>query len=164
VAWQGEVDVARNVTLFAAAGYLDNFALFLSPYQEIEDRAGNTTVYPYFQPQTLENFSANAGLRTNFRTGPLKHALRMGWQTQLAETGWFDTYYDGFASNIYAPVTGRLPDYRGLSRRPPTTAEFNLSSVAIADTIPFWTKQSRQHLGSGGRESLRRALISSRAT
>jgi len=81
VAWQGEVDVARNVTLFAAAGYLDNFALFLSPYQEIEDRAGNTTVYPYFQPQTLENFSANAGLRTNFRTGPLKHALRMGWQT-----------------------------------------------------------------------------------
>jgi hypothetical protein len=26
VAWQGEVDVARNVTLFAAAGYLDNFA------------------------------------------------------------------------------------------------------------------------------------------
>jgi len=147
VAWQGEVDIARNVTLFAAAGYLDNFALFLSPYQEIEDRAGNTTVYPYFQPQTLQNFSANAGLRTNFGTGPLKHALRMGWQTQLAETGWYDTYYDGFASNIYAPVTGRLPDYRGLSKRPPTTAEYNLSSIAIADTISVLDEAIQATLG-----------------
>ena len=76
-AWQGEVDVAPNVTLFAAAGYLDNFNLFLSPYQEIEDRAGNTTVYPLYLPQTLENVAGNVGLRTNFSTGPLKHALRL---------------------------------------------------------------------------------------
>lgn len=147
VAWQGEVDVAPNVTLFAAAGYLDNFNLLLAPYQEIEDRAGNTTVYPYYLPQTYENFTANAGLRTNFATGPLKHALRLGAQTQLSETGWYDTFYDPFASNIYDPVTGPRPFTAGLDKRPPRTGKFDISSLAVADTLSVLEEAIQVTLG-----------------
>lgn len=147
-AWQGEVDIAPNVTLFAAAGYLDNFNLLLIPYQEIQDRAGNTTAYPYFLPQTLENVSGNAGIRTNFSTGPLKHALRLGAQTQRAETGWYDTNFDAFASNIYTPIITPKPVTSGLSRGdPPRTAKFNLTSLAVADTVSILKEAIQVTLG-----------------
>ena len=57
------------------------------------------------------------------------------------------------------------PSTRGLSRRPPTTAKFNLSSVAIADTISILEEAIQVNTWrSGGRGSLRRASIRSRAS
>jgi iron complex outermembrane recepter protein len=135
VAWNAELDVTENVTVFAGVGYRDDLSILLSPYQEIEDKAGNTTVYPYYEPYSSENTAANAGIRANITTGIIKHELRFGGQTQYVETGYFDTFFASFASNIYDPVRGARPRIRGLSDSPPRNADYTLSSIAVADTL-----------------------------
>lgn len=145
--WLAEVDVARNVTVFAGVGYRDDLSVLLSPYQEIEDRGGNTTVYPYYEPYSSENFAANAGVRANAVTGPIAHKLRFGWQTQLVEIGWYDTFFNDFSSNIYDPVIGKRPRILGLSNDPPTTLKYNLSSVAAVDTLSILDEAIQVTLG-----------------
>lgn len=148
--WNSELDLSKNVTVYAGVGYRDDFSVLLSPYQEIEDRAGNTTVYPYFEPYKSEVLSANAGLRTNFMTGWVGHELRFGVQTQLAENGWFDTYYTDFSSNIYDPVVGPRPNIGGLWERPPTASKYENSSIAVADTLSFLDKAIQVTVGVRG--------------
>jgi len=138
VAWQGEVDLAPGVTAYAAAGYRDDKSVLLSSYQEIEDQAGNTTVYPYFEPYTSRVLSANSGVNADFSTGSVQHALRAGAQIQWARIGYSDVFFSDFASNIYDPFRTAGPSTAGLSTSPPLQTENTLTSVGIADTLSFF--------------------------
>jgi iron complex outermembrane recepter protein len=150
VTWTGEVDLSENVTAFAGVGYRDGLSVLLSPYQEIEDRAGNTSVYPYYEPYSNENTSANAGIRANLTTGVIDHELRFGAQTQYVETGYFDTFYPFFASNIYDPVRGPRPSIKGIATHPPKNADYTMSSIAVADTLSFHDDMVRFTAGVRG--------------
>ena len=87
----------------------DNFNLFLSPYQEIEDRGGHAEASPTgldLPQDTRERRLGNGrASRTGYRApGPLESCVAAWRAKQFAEIGWYDTYFDPIASNSYDPV------------------------------------------------------------
>lgn len=136
-ALRAEFDFTPAVTAYAAIGALNGISVLLSSYQEIENAVGDTTVYPYFEPYQAKNRSAEVGVRTQFDTGAVRHRLNVAASIQHTRIGFFDTFFDSFASNIYDPVIGPKPSTDGLSEDPPTGAKYTLRSIAIADTLSF---------------------------
>lgn len=132
---RGEFDVTQQITAYAAVGYKDGRSTLLSSYQEISDRAGNTIVYPYYEPYRTRNLAAEAGVRTRFETGFVGHNVNLAYATHRVQIGYADTFFPEFNSNIYARAPGLEPNVSGLPNDPPTTLRYNLSSFAFSDTL-----------------------------
>jgi len=132
---RGEYDVTSNVTAYAAAGYKTDRSLLFSSYQEIEDRAGNTTVYPYYEPYSTKNVAAETGVRARFDTGFVTHRTNVAYALQQAKIGFSDTFFPDFASNIYSPTIVPAPSIAGISNDPPIGNTNNLSSFAVSDQL-----------------------------
>lgn len=133
-----EYDLTDRTTVYAAFGAgtihendLSNFKFLLSP---------TGTISNTFVRQDFDNgaYTAEAGLRTRFDTGPIRHGIA------LATTGyWTDLTYplavqflpNSALSNIYAPVPVAIPSFTdkniGDARG---TSQIN-RSIAFADTL-----------------------------
>lgn len=146
---RGEFDATDWLTLYAAAGYKEGRSTLLSSYQEIDDATGNTTVYPYFEPYRTQNFAAEVGAKARFETGVISHSVNLAAATHRVSIGYADTFYAGFASNLYQPSTGPMPNYGTLSSDPPTTLRYNLTSFAFSDSLSML--ENRIQLTIGGR-------------
>jgi iron complex outermembrane recepter protein len=149
-----EFDASDTVTLYAAAGTREHESSILNPYSEIADGDGNLSVYPYQESYFAKtNLSAEAGLRMNLVTGPLKHRLVFSGSTIRFNTGWLGTYSDGFTglpeyeSNIYSPNYPPRPDLTGTPNDGELQLRNRLTGVSVVDAISIADERYQLLLG-----------------
>lgn len=131
----GEYDLSRNVTVFADAGGAKTDVARLSDQTPtILNAAGDTSATPQNWKFQVNRWSADAGIRARFDTGPISHRLALQasrYEDRLAQAS------NGGApvlSNIYSPVASPAQGIASPSRVPKVSSS-QLTGVAIADTL-----------------------------
>lgn len=158
VAGRVEYDIQPNTTIYAAAGASRYREDFLTSNYTITNSNGDATNEFGFNPQQIQGFSGEVGLRTEFSTGQINHRLTLSAAASLNENnrGEFNPRTLNFPShptNIYDPVY--LPDgsvdTSGLPRANDLIpfADVRTTSIAISDTLSF--QDDRVQLTFGGR-------------
>lgn len=158
---RGEVDVTDAITAYAGIGALSyRYSGFITGTRTGPIKAdGSYTGATYFQRGWTDTLSLDAGVRTRFRTGPLKHELTLSATSLDTTSGNVFTTSANYNSNIYAPVNPTLAKDPGSA---PKTAESTLSSFALADTVSMF--QDRVTLIAGLRSQRVRAAAFSATT
>lgn len=148
IAGRAEFDVTDDIMLYAAAGTRDHASAILNPYSEIANGAGDLDVYPYHEPYFAHTkFSGEAGLRARFDTGPLNHKVVLSGSIVDFTNGWTDTFYDGYASNLYDPFYPPSPDLTGVPKHADLQLKNRLTGFSIIDTISLAQERYQLTLG-----------------
>jgi iron complex outermembrane recepter protein len=146
---RGEYDIADNLTAYAATGkrnsnydFLRNFSL------RVTDNAGRLTYTSGYYMRDEQVWSSEAGLRTNFDTGPINHAVTLGAsQFRLEVHDGSQNFAGTYVSNLYNPVTlskqARTLSDDDLAK----TGETELGSLALSDTLSMLDDQLQLTLG-----------------
>ncbi|MDP9836545.1 iron complex outermembrane receptor protein [Neorhizobium huautlense] len=154
-----EYDILDNTTIYAAAGASRYREDFLTSSYTIQNANGDAISELAIQPQQIQGFSGEIGLRSEFDTGPVGHKVSLSLQQSLNEN-----YRGGFVpgalglpgsypTNIYNPIylpdgsvnIGALPRSSDL----PLFADLLSTSLAISDTLSFF--DDRLEVTVGGR-------------
>jgi len=152
-----EYDILDNTTIYAAGGASRYREDFLTSSYTIQNSNGDATSELAIQPQQIQGFSGEIGLRSEFDTGPVGHKVNISLQRSLNEN-----YRGGFApgalglpgaypTNIYDPSyladgtvnIGALPRSNNL----PLFADLLSTSLAISDTLSFFDDRLEVTLG-----------------
>lgn len=159
IAGRIEFDVFDNTTLYAAGGASRYREDFLTSSYTILNSNGDAMSSLAIQPQQIQGFSGEIGLRSDFDTGPVGHQLSIAVSRSLNENdrGSFLRGALGlppeYPTNIYDPVY--LPDgsvdTSGFPRSSDLVpfADLLSTSVAISDTLSFF--DDKFMLTAGGR-------------
>lgn len=153
-----EFDVLDNTTIYAAGGISRYREDFLTTSYTINKNNGDATAEFGYNPQQIEGFSGEVGLRSEFDTGPVGHKLNISLSRAQNDNdrGRFHPGRLGFktyTTNIYNPtyVPGSWVDTSGLPRANNLIpfASLVATSLAISDTLSF--ADDRFQLTLGGR-------------
>ena len=158
IAGRLEYDIRPDTTIYAAAGASRYREDFLTSNYVIQDADGDALNTFGYNPQQIQGFSGEVGLRSQFMTGSVGHALSLSAARSVNENdrGRFNPRLLGFPenpTNIYDPVY--LPDgsvdTTGLPRSGDLIpfADLTVTSIAVSDTLSF--DQDRLQLTIGGR-------------
>ena len=137
---RAEYDLNPSVTVWAAAGgrsgeernVLSNPSAFAD---------GSTTAYRFDNAREDTIFSADAGLRGDFRTGAVGHTVTLSASTISIESdnAYAFSSFAGFAGDLYDPkdVTAPAPDFfvGGDLSAPGKTEDVRNRSLALADMV-----------------------------
>lgn len=154
-----EYDIFDTTTIYAAAGASRYREDFLTSSYKILNANGDARSELAIQPQQIQGFSGEIGLRSEFETGFIGHELNVSVQRSLNEN-----YRGGFlpgalglpaayTTNIYNPIylpdnavnTAALPRSNNL----PLFADLLSTSIAVSDTLSFF--DDKMELTLGGR-------------
>ena len=135
---RGEYDINDAVTVYGGFGERDSRMDAVAGNPAIANSDGDITSAPAWQVFDVSSHSAEAGIRTKFETGPIKHQATLG-VTRLAQNAdiYFFTGFSGRTSNLYDPVYTGTPSKAGLSGHPTKYTTSDLTSYALADTLSF---------------------------
>lgn len=148
---RGELDISDNLMAYAAAGMsTTSFKSTSASLTQVFNEAGDLRTNLGDVNDEVDRKTADIGLRSSFRTGPVHHELALN-----------GTYYTedyelnarrgvlpaDIITNIYRPVWGDVSTV--FNARPITQRELELTSFGLADTLSF--AQDRLHLTLGGR-------------
>lgn len=144
---RAEYDVNDRLTLFAniGGGRTDVARLFGAP--TITNAAGATTSTPGYFNFDIDRSTSDAGLRTRFDTGGVRHTVT------LQASAYRDTLARGsvngtaVTSNIYAPLA-RPAQAVAAPALVPRISETTLSGVALADTLSMMDDRVQLMLGA----------------
>ncbi len=143
-----EYDINDRTTVYAGVGYseVDNQQIFPSARPGL-DAAGNFTVRNGYYDFYSKTTAADAGVRTRFDTGSIKHTLALGVNLLDQESGFFyaQSPAPGSGSNIYNPSP--LPANTIARGKPTKSGELAQHSVALVDTMAFFNDQFLLTLG-----------------
>ena len=157
-----EYDILDNTTIYAAAGASRYREDFLTSSYTIRNALGDATSTLAIQPQQIQGFSGEIGVRSQFDTGPVGHEVTVALQRSLNEN-----YRGGFlpgalglpgayATNIYNPsyLPGSAVNTSGFPRSSnlPLFADLLSSSVAISDTLSLFDERLQVTLGGRHQE------------
>ncbi|WP_178372247.1 TonB-dependent receptor [Pollutimonas bauzanensis] len=145
---QGEVDIGPDWTAYAAAGGRKNEFLGLYNFIYLQDDLGNFRANQYYQPTYSDTKTGLLGLRGSFATGAVRHELNLSVTTVRTDSGAVAPVVSTYRSNIYDPATISPPSLAGYSDTAPKTAESNLTSLALADTLHFLDDKVQLTLGA----------------
>jgi iron complex outermembrane receptor protein len=137
---RAEYDITDSTTIYGAVGYTDsssdqNFPTAVSRI----DSQGLFTVRNGYYDEYNKTTSADVGVRTKFKTGDIGHTVVLAGNGMQRETGYFyqlTTPATGIPSSIYNPSP--LPPINFRRGSPSKTADLELYSVALADTVSFF--------------------------
>lgn len=163
-----EYDLFDNTTLYAAAGASRYREDFLTSSYTINNAAGDATSELSIQPQQIDGYSGEIGIRSEFDTGPVNHKVNLSLQKSLNEN-----YRGGFVpsalglpgsytTNIYNP--SYLPDsaVSGLdlptSNDLPLFADLLSTSIAFSDSLGFFDERLEVTLGGRYQEMRQRGF------
>lgn len=142
-----EYDINDSLTAYAGIGYRDGSADQMFPVTVGgADTLGNFTVRNSYYDSYTKTTSGEAGVRSRFATGAIRHALTLGVSGLSQEGGY--AYLPTAAtvvSNIYNPVS--LPVISAARSEPRKASETTLSSVAVADTLSLANERLLLTLG-----------------
>lgn len=159
VAGRIEFDVLENTTIYAAGGASRYREDFLTSSYRIINSNGDATSTLAIQPQQIQGFSGEVGLRSEFETGPVGHRFNASFAQSLNEN-YRGSFLPGalglppaYPTNIYDPVylpngsvdTSRFPRSNELI----PFADLLSTSFAVSDTLSFY--DDRFELTLGGR-------------
>ncbi|MGQ4273793.1 TonB-dependent receptor [Terrihabitans sp. B22-R8] len=153
-----EYDILPNTTVYAAAGASRYREDFLTTSYTILNEDGDARAEFGYNPQQIQGFSGEIGVRSEFDTGFVGHRLNVSFSRSLNENnrGEFNPRILGFptyTTNIYNPVyvPPGFADTTGLPRSNNLIpfADLLSTSVAISDTLSF--VDDRLQLTIGGR-------------
>lgn len=130
-----EYDINENTTAYGSVGYTDY------DYQQTfpsgrPDTLGNFAVRNAYYDEYAKTRSADAGVRTRFRTGSVGHTLSVGVNYLDQDKGYF--YAQSATtnpSNLYKPAA--LPAMTVARSAPTKSSQTTQSSIALADTMSF---------------------------
>jgi iron complex outermembrane receptor protein len=156
VAGRVEYDILPGTTLYAAGGASRYNEDFLTSSYRVTNTNGLATNTLAIQPQEIQGYTGEVGVRSRFQTGFVGHELSVSASTAINENyrGGFNAIaLPSFATNIYNPVylpqnsvaTSRLPRSGGR----PLFADLEARSLALSDTLSFLG--DRVQLTLGGR-------------
>ncbi|AHC48964.1 TonB-dependent receptor [Achromobacter xylosoxidans] len=125
-----------NVSVFGGIGRRDSHqsGLINGTHARQIDANGNFTGSIIGQRAYTDATSAEAGLRSRFKTGAVGHELVLQASILDTEDGAATGTASTFRSNIYDPITPVMP---GVPDSAPKTAENTLTSLALVDTMSF---------------------------
>lgn len=163
-----EYDLLDNTTLYAAVGASRYREDFLTSSYTINSLNGNATSELAIQPQQIDGYSGEIGIRSEFETGPVNHKVNLSVQKSLNEN-----YRGGFApgalglpgsyaTNIYNP--SYLPGSAVSSLNLPTSdnlplfADLLSTSIAFSDTLGFFDERLEVTLGGRYQEMRQRGF------
>ncbi|WP_119680672.1 TonB-dependent receptor [Indioceanicola profundi] len=139
---RGEYDVTDSITVWAAAGGRDGKEdNVLANPTAVAD--GTTTTYRFDNVREDEVFSADAGVRGEFATGPVEHRLVLSGSTVSLKSrnAYAFSNFAGFAGSLYDTVTVEPPaaDFfvGGSLSDPRVTERTDNSGIAVADMLSF---------------------------
>lgn len=152
-----EFDVLDNTTIYAAAGASRYREDFLTSSYTIINNNGDANATLAIQPQQIQGFSGEIGLRSEFDTGPVGHQLNVSFAQSLNEN-YRGSFLPGalglpptYLTNIYNPVY--LPngsvDTSGFPRSNALIpfADLLSTSFAVSDTLSFFDERFQLTLG-----------------
>lgn len=125
-----------NVSVFGGIGRRDSHqsGLINGTHARQIDANGNFTGSIIGQRAYTDATSAEAGLRSRFKTGAVGHELVLQASILDTEDGSATGTASTFRSNIYDPIPPVMP---GVPDSAPKTAENTLTSLALVDTMSF---------------------------
>jgi iron complex outermembrane recepter protein len=129
-----EYDVNSNVTVFADVGGAKTDVARLSGTPTILNTAGDAISTPQNWKFQINRWSADTGLRANFNTAPVKHAVSLQagiYQDRLAQANNLGT---ATLTNVYSPIASPMQRIASPSQVPKVSSS-RLVSVALADTL-----------------------------
>lgn len=138
-AFRGEYDFNEHVTAYAAYGDRYSKMNGLTGNPMLLNTAGDFGGAPAWQVYSVSSHSAEGGLRTQFKTGPIDHSLTVG-ATRLIQNSdifFLNPFGATRLSNIYDPVYSNTPSTDGYSANALKFTTSELKSFAIADTLSF---------------------------
>lgn len=94
--------------------------------------AGAFTGTSTYQEGYTDSSTYEAGLRSRFATGPIRHEMVLAGSNLDLESGSLSRSSASYASNIYSPT---VPLLAGSPGSAPKTQETRLSGLALADTL-----------------------------
>lgn len=139
---RAEYDFSERLSAWVAAGgrHGDERNVLNNPSAQAN---GDTSAYRFDNAREDEIFSADAGVRLEFSTGPVGHRLVASASTS-AETfknAYAFSNFAGFSSNLYhsSGVAAPAADFYvgGVLSDPRTTDKTDHTSVALADMMAF---------------------------
>jgi iron complex outermembrane recepter protein len=143
---RGEVDVAPNLTLYAALGGHDNrWSSLWSGDPTINNVNGNSTQTPYRNNAYEIDWTSEIGLRGEARTGPIDHSFAVSAMRFLQQSGFGRSIGTAYASNIYTPNV--IAPQPLVAQTPTKSSSQQLTGLAIADTLSAAGKRVQLTLG-----------------
>ncbi|MGO3356046.1 MAG: TonB-dependent receptor [Oceanisphaera sp.] len=148
---RGELDISDNLMAYAAAGMsTTSFKSTSASLTQVFNEAGDLRTNLGDVNDEVDRKTADIGLRSSFRTGPVHHELALNgtYYTEDYELNARGGVLPAdIITNIYRPVWG---DVSTVFNAPPITQrELELTSFGLADTLSF--AQDRLHLTLGVR-------------
>ena len=135
---RGEVDIADDVTAYAAIGKQKlDFSLIGPSQPTLRDTSGtfgwNSAEYSKFAYDVV---SMQGGLRATAATGSVDHAFSLNLSQSRMETGSAETQIRPYTytTNLYDPVFGAAPSLADPGD-PRKSSESRVSSIGVADTL-----------------------------
>lgn len=148
-ALRGEVDIASNLTAFAAVGgsIFQLKSLIQSPV--VTDTLGTITASPTAVRMREDTATAEVGLRGFAETGFVRHEFVLTNTMFWKDTGVAFQEGASITSNLYDPRLEAQPAFWGLPSPAdtPRMSDQNLSSLAFADTLSVLDKRIQLTLG-----------------
>ena len=160
---KGEVDLADWITAYAAFGYHDSNINYAYPSPIISNavpgaassppgvfQLGGLRSTPFQGKETFETYAGEAGVRINADTGPVNHAVNVGYsindrtynQRVMTPTPAPGTIY----WNLYTePTNIAQPTFATLAANQLTNVD--LWSVGASDTMSLWNKRLQFTVG-----------------
>jgi iron complex outermembrane receptor protein len=138
---KGEVDLNDYVTAYASFGYHDSNINYAYPSPTIANNTGSLVGLPGRGKETFETFAGEAGLRANFDTGPVNHAVNLGYS--IVDRTYNQRVFTGATIgtsppwNLYIePVNIPAPNYNSLRLNQITNVD--LWSVGVSDVMSMF--------------------------
>ncbi|WP_456716320.1 TonB-dependent receptor [Bradyrhizobium sp. USDA 4353] len=143
---KGEVDLNDRITAYAGFGYHDSNINYRYPSPTLASNAGLLSGTPGSASETYKTFAGEAGLRMTADTGPINHAINVGYSitdrtyTQLLVVGKSATW-----SLYNEPTNVALPGFSTLQGNQQVGAD--LWSIGASDTMSILNKRIQLTVG-----------------
>lgn len=144
-----EADLTDNVTVFMSGGARRNDFFGVYSFLTLTDSLGNATGRQYVQPTYSESYTGQAGVRTRFETGPVRHEVTLSATGLSSELGVLAPS-TAFTSNIYNNVPQPPINLTAYASTAPRTNLTELSSYSLSDSL--YMLDDRIQLILGGRQ------------
>ena len=146
---RGEYDINEHITVYGGYGERDSRMDAVAGNTRLTDNLGNFDSGPgaAWQVFDVSTHSAEAGVRSSFNTGSIKHQATFG-VTRLIQNS--DIYFvpagPNRVSNLYNPIYSEASRPNS-SAHPLKYTTSELTSVALADTLSFADDRVQLTLG-----------------
>jgi iron complex outermembrane receptor protein len=136
---RGEYDLDPSLTAFGAIGFNQLQNEFLASFPTVTNAATGamSETAPFHSRTHTDTWSGEVGLRGDFEIDGITHRPVLSGTRISQETGLAREAFGPLASNLYNPIFRPRPSLSDLPRKPPKTAETELTSVVLADTVGF---------------------------